>query len=195
MKRTLLLMGLCILAGTGLNAQTLRLEDITAKYDDLVCTRIERSADTEAFREQALMNALFDQVLRLPAGAVRETEREGDPPKLDAAWIFFNPQENAIHLAVPSGAKDLPLPGAADTAFNARYRAEAPVKICTGRQDAWTRTFFTLHYSFDVYAPNRASLESVRQGKAPLNLRMYHLEEKLLNSHDLYLHFTGVLEP
>ena len=36
---------------------------------------------------------------------------------------------------------------------------------------------------------------AVRAQAAPLKLRILHLEEKLPNAHDLYLNFSGILEP
>jgi len=184
-----------LLAGPGLQAQNLGLEDITSKYDDLACNRIKRSPDQETFREQALMEALYDRVLVLPAGTVRETEQDGAPVRPEAPWIFFNPQKNAVHLLHPPEADQGSSDPYAGHPYASLYKVADPVKICIGRQDAWNRKYFNLLYSFSVYAPDRAALEAVRSGSAPLKLRLLHLEEKLPNAHDLYLHFTGVLVP
>jgi len=195
MKRILFPFAFYILAGSGLTAQTLALADITAKYDELACNRIERSADQETFREKALMDGLYEHVLVLPAGAVREAELEGTPARPEAPWIFFNPQENAVHLVRPPKAGEgSPDPYAGRMAASL-FKIADPVKICTGKADAWNRQHFNLQYSFSVYAKDRAALEAIRSGTAPLKLRILRLEEKLPNAHDLYLHFTGVLEP
>jgi hypothetical protein len=194
MKPILPLFALCILAGSALPAQTLSLEDITAKYDELFCNKIERSPDQEAFREKALVDTLYERVLILPAGAVREAEREGALVQPKAPWIFFNPQTNAVHLVLPPDAGGKAIDAYTGRTLASLFKAGDPVKICTGRQDVWNRHYFNLQYSMTAYAPDRASLEAVRSGKAPLKLRILHLEEKLPNAHDLYLHFTGVLE-
>lgn len=195
MKTIRVLSVLLVFAAIPLGAQTIKLEDVTAQYDNLACNRIQHSTSQETFREQTLMKALYDRVLTVPADKLREAAQAAEMNPPDKPWMFFNPQRNALQLMRPPEVKDLPGDPYAGRPAVARYEGKDPVRICTGRLDTWNRQYFSIYYSFTVHAADGASLESVRTGAAPLKMRILHLEEKLPNAHDLYLNFTGILEP
>ena len=195
MKNIRLVPVLLMFAAIPLGAQTMTLENVTAQYDDLACNRIKHSADQETFREQALMKALFDRVLVVPADLLREAARAGEANPPGVPWMFFNPQKNAVQLMRPPAARDLSGDPYECRTVVARCEVKDPIKICSGRLDAWNRIYFNVYFSFSVHAADGASLESVRAQAAPLKLRILHLEEKLPNAHDLYLNFSGILEP